>query len=184
MSTTETRDTAALLVAELESGPACHVDSGRVDLPESLYNRVLALLKRPLVEWVNEYNASEQSNLPVVIRDETLEFLAALGEEHLAELSDEHQLEKFEIRKLRFTTDSWDNGYFFIDTPDLVLDKSGGGELVIAWTDVFGDTYGDTFKSPDLEDYTSDLTDAFGPVGSGTTLDLDMAAGTAEIVYL
>ena len=107
-----------------------------------------------------------------------------MGEEHLAELSDEHQLEKFEIRKLRFTTDSWDNGYFFIDTPDLVLDKSGGGELVIAWTDVFGDTYGDTFKSPDLEDYTSDLTDAFGPVGSGTTLDLDMAAGTAEIVYL
>jgi hypothetical protein len=168
----EASDTAELVVAALEAQAASvePVNGIYVELPKLLYDRVLALLNRPLVKWVHEYYETEQGRLPLVIRDGVRALLAKLAPDDVAEILAVNALQApLAIETLRFDTSLYDNGYFFTATPILVT--TDGVEL--DWEDVFGQT------DQDLDEFTGDLSDVFGPCLDSSILEIDMETGTA-----
>lgn len=174
-------DTALVLAGELDS-PVVWTEFGLAQVPIELYERVVAYLKRPLVEAMREYYAEQQTQIPLTIRDRVLKYVREISARDLAEIVEELEenfpalkpLEKFEIKSLRFGTSEYTNGYFYSDHPQLIMDDAG--EIVVEWEDVFGCDFND----PDLSDLTGTLSDVFGPADRDSVLSIDMSDGTAS----
>lgn len=114
------------------------------------------------VEIVREYRVSEQKELPERIAEHLNKLLAEVPEDERPEAP---------VRALLFGTDTWDNGVFFADFPDLIL--ANGCRL--DWSELFEKVGGE--RGASMEDFTPGMTDAFGPVGHGDWLLVDLDAG-------
>lgn len=116
------------------------------------------------VEIVREYRVTEQKELPERIAEHLQQLLAEVPEEDRPDAP---------VRALLFGTDTWDNGVFFADFPELIL--ANGRRL--DWIELFEKVGGEAGAS--MDEFTPDMTDAFGPVGHGDWLLVDLDAGMA-----
>lgn len=123
------------------------------EAPETFADRV----QTPL-EVVRDYYESMKVDVPSQIRDAVRKFVAELPE-----------ADRVDIHMVSFTVTNYSNGWFYESEPGLILRGQTYADT-LEWEDVFENHPGD----PSLDEFTGDLTEAYGPLTSLSTLVIDL----------